>query len=210
MTDKFPRVVLATRNRGKIDEIRDLLADLAVRVQSLDDYPELGEIEEDGRTFAENAVKKAAAVALHVGAPALADDSGLEVEALGGRPGVYSSRYAPTAQERNARLLAELEGVAADRRAARFVCVAALADPYGRAVTRTGTCPGWIALAPAGGGGFGYDPIFLLPDRSRTLAQLDRAAKNAISHRGQAFRAIGEVLRRVLEKHGGRIPIPET
>lgn len=209
MTEPAPILVLATRNRGKVTEIKDLLGALGVRIRSLEDYPELGEIEEDGRTFAENAVKKAAAVALAVGALALADDSGLEVEALDGRPGIFSNRYAPTTDERNARLLAELQGVEAQHRAARFVCVAALADPQGHAVTRTGLCEGRIANQPAGKGGFGYDPIFLLPDRNLTLAQLTREEKNAISHRGRAFRAIREVLRRVLDEYGGSVPVPE-
>jgi XTP/dITP diphosphohydrolase len=223
MSDKPLILVLATRNPDKIAEIVTLLspsnlqppvsrlsfAGFDVRLRSLADYPELGEIAEDGRTFAENAVKKAVTVALATGELALADDSGIEVEALGGRPGVLSSRYAPSSRERNKRLLAELAGVEAERRAARFVCIAALADRQGHAVTRTGICAGRIAFAPAGEGGFGYDPIFLLPDRGLTMAQLTREEKNQISHRGQAFRAISAVLKRVLTEHGGLIPVPE-
>jgi len=218
MPDQPPILVLATRNADKIAEIAAILSPsnashpashLALRLRSLADYPELGEIEEDGRTFAENAVKKAVTVALATGELALADDSGIEVEALGGRPGVLSSRYAPTSRERNDRLLAELAGVEAERRAARFVCVAALADRQGHAVTRTGLCAGRIAFAPAGEGGFGYDPIFLLPERGVTMAQLAREEKNRISHRGQAFRAVSEVLWRVLTEHAGLVPVPE-
>jgi XTP/dITP diphosphohydrolase len=201
-------LVLATRNADKVTEIAALLAGLDLRLRSLADYPEIGEIEEDGRTFAENAVKKAATVALATGELALADDSGIEVEALGGRPGVLSSRYAPTPRERNERLLAELAGMAPERRGARFVCVAALADRQGHAVARTGACSGRIALEPAGEGGFGYDPIFLLPDRGLTMAQLTREEKNRISHRGEAFRAIRAVLEKVITEHGGLIPIP--
>jgi len=201
-------LVLATRNTDKVAEIAALLAGLALRLRSLADYPEIGEIEEDGRTFDENAVKKAATVALAAGELALADDSGIEVEALGGRPGVLSSRYAPTSCERNERLLAEMAGIEPERRAARFVCVAALADRQGHAVTRTGICEGRIALAPAGEGGFGYDPIFLLPERGMTMAQLSREEKNRISHRGQAFRAIRDVIEQVITQHGGLIPIP--
>jgi len=201
-------VVLATRNADKVSEIAALLAGLDVRIRSLADYPEIGEIVEDGRTFAENAVKKAATVALATGELALADDSGIEVEALGGRPGVLSSRYAPTSRERNERLLAELAGVEPERRAARFACVAALADRQGHVVTRTGICEGRIAPAPLGEGGFGYDPIFLLPERGLTMAQLTREEKNAISHRGQAFRAIREVIEQVITARGGLIPLP--
>jgi len=217
-------LVLATHNPDKVAEIASLMAGLDLRLRSLADYPEIGEIEEDGRTFAENAVKKAATVALATGELALADDSGLEVEALDGRPGILSSRYAPTSRERNERLLAELAGVEPERRAARFVCVAALADRQGHAVTRTGICAGRIALAPAGEGGFGYDPIFIptgstniLPEggtdilpviHELTMAQLSREEKNRISHRGQAFRAIRNVLEQVILEHGGLIPIP--
>jgi XTP/dITP diphosphohydrolase len=201
-------LVLATRNADKMTEIAALLAGLDVRVRSLADYPEIGEIEEDGRTFAENAVRKAATVALATGELALADDSGIEVEALGGRPGVFSNRYAPTSRERNERLLAELAGVETERRAAHFVCVAALADRQGHVVTRTGICEGRIAFAPLGEGGFGYDPIFLLPGRGLTMAQLTREEKNAISHRGHAFRAIREVIEQVITAHGGLIPLP--
>ena len=209
VSDQPPIVVLATRSADKTAEIAALLAGLDLRLRSLADYPDLGEIVEDGRTFAENAVKKATTVALETGELTLADDSGLEVEALGGRPGVLSSRYGPSARERNERLLGELAGIEPERRAARFVCVAALADRAGHAVIRTGVCVGQIALAPVGEGGFGYDPIFLLPDRGLTLAQLTRAEKNRISHRGEAFRAIRGVLERVLREHGGLIPIPE-
>jgi len=216
-------LVLATRNPGKIAEIAALLssfhlpppashlliASLDLQLRSLADYPDIGEIVEDGRTFAENAVKKATTVALATGELALGDDSGLEVDTLGGRPGVSSSRYAPTSRERNEKLLAELQGVEAERRTARFVCVAALADRQGHAVARTGVCEGRIAFAPSGEGGFGYDPVFLLPDRGVTMAQLTREEKNRISHRGQAFRAIRDALERVLTQYGGVIPIPE-
>lgn len=209
MAEEPPIVVLATRNPGKVVEIAEMLGGLNIRLRSLADYPEVGEIAEDGRTFAENAVKKATTVALATGCLALADDSGLEVDALGGRPGVLSSRYGPSDRERNERLLAELRGVEQERRTARFVCVAALADRRGHAIARKGVCEGLIALAPAGEQGFGYDPIFFLPDRGLTMAQLSREEKNLVSHRGKAFRAIRAVLERVLAEHGGLIPIPE-
>jgi XTP/dITP diphosphohydrolase len=186
------------------------VAGLDVRLKSLDEYPEIGEIEEDGRTFAENAVKKATTVALATGELALADDSGLVVDALDGRPGVLSSRYGPDPAARNARLLGELEGVEAEQRTARFACVVALADKRGHAVTRGGTCEGRIAQAPSGDGGFGYDPVFLLPDRDKTMAEISREAKNAISHRGRAFRAMCEVLERVIREHDGLVPLPDV
>lgn len=205
-----PILVLATRNKGKIAEIESLLKGVQIQVRSLDDYPDIGEIEEDGRTFAENAVKKAATVSLSTGELAIADDSGLEVDALDGRPGVHSARYAPTSKERNEGLLEELADIEPERRGARFVCVAALADPQGHAVVREGTCPGQIAMQPSGEGGFGYDPVFYLPDRDATMAEISRDEKNAISHRGNAFRAIVEVLKSVIDEHGGKIPLPQS
>ncbi len=203
-----PILVLATRNAGKIAEFRNLLSGLGVTFRTLGNYPEIGEIEEDGRTFAENAVKKAVAVALATGELTLADDSGLEVDALDGRPGIYSSRYAPTTAERNAKLLEELKNVAAPLRTARFVCAAALADPHGHAVVRTGICEGRIAFEPSGAGGFGYDPLFFLPEQNKTMASLTDEEKNRLSHRGKAIRALRPVLETVLREHGGRIPIP--
>ncbi|MCX8037224.1 MAG: XTP/dITP diphosphatase [Candidatus Sumerlaeia bacterium] len=201
-------LVLATRNAGKIAEFRQLLSGLDLTFRTLADYPDIGDIEEDGRTFAENAVKKAVSVALATGKLALADDSGLEVDALGGRPGIYSSRYAPTTAERNAKLLEELKDVAVPLRTARFVCVAALADPHGHAVVRTGVCEGRIAFEPSGTGGFGYDPLFFLPEHNKTMASLSDEEKNRISHRGKAIRALRPVLETVLREYGGRIPIP--
>ncbi len=201
-------LVLATRNAGKIAEMKTLLAGLNLTIQSLADYPQIGEIEEDGRTFAENAVKKAVTVALATGELTLADDSGLEVDALGGRPGIFSSRYAPTTAERNIKLLEELKGIAEPLRTARFVCAAALADPQGHAIVRTGVCEGRIAFEPSGTGGFGYDPLFFLPEQNKTMASLTDEEKNRISHRGKAIRALRPVLETVLREHGGRIPLP--
>ena len=207
MPPKPPILVLATQNAGKIAEIRQILAGIDLRVVSLEDYPDIAEIVEDGHTFAENAVKKAVTVALATGELALADDSGLVVDALDGRPGVQSARYGPTSEARNEKLLGELKGVEPQRRTARFVCVAALADPEGRAVTREGAVEGRIAESPSGAGGFGYDPVFHLPARNCTMAEISREEKNAISHRGKAFRAIREVLENVLTEHNGRIPM---
>jgi XTP/dITP diphosphohydrolase len=209
MADQRKRIlILATRNEGKVREIRSILGGLDLEVRSLANYPDLPDVDEDGRTFAENAVKKATAIALAARELALADDSGLVVDALAGRPGVHSSRYAPSSAERNARLLRELNDVPLERRTARFVCVAALADAQGHAVTREGTCEGRIALAPRGAAGFGYDPVFLLPDRGETMAEISTLEKNEISHRGAALRAIRAVLEDVINTHNGMIPLP--
>jgi XTP/dITP diphosphohydrolase len=193
------RLLLATRNPGKLAELRALLVGLPIEIAAATDAPEVAET---GSTFAENARLKARAVAGWSGEWALADDSGLEVDALGGRPGVFSSRYAgpgATDAERNARLLADLAGVPDADRTARFRCVIALAAPDGRAWTCEGACEGRIAHAPRGAHGFGYDPVFLLPDRNLTMAELPPDGKARISHRGKALAAMREVLRGLIE-----------
>ena len=195
-------LVMATRNPGKVREMAELLGDMGVRLLSLADFPELPDIPEVGATFAENALAKAEAVARLTGLPALADDSGLEVEALKGRPGVYSARYAqdrtagktPSDQDNWQKLLDELQGVPEAERRARFVCEIALFFPNGRFITTRGELTGLIALAPRGNQGFGYDPVFLVPEYQATVAELDPAAKNRISHRGEALRKLKEVL----------------
>lgn len=188
-------LVMATRNPGKVREMADLLRDLEVRLLSLADFPELPEIPEAGATFAENASAKAREVARRTGLPALADDSGLEVEALGGRPGVYSARYAqdrtggrtPTDEDNWRKLLMELQDIPGEHRRARFVCEIALAWPDGRLHTTRGELEGLIALEPKGTQGFGYDPVFWVPAYQATAAELDLAVKNRISHRAQAL-----------------------
>ena len=192
-----PRLVLATGNAGKAAEFRALLAGSGWRLLT---PAEAGAgsagVIETGRSYLENAVAKAVRHAAVSGLPALADDSGLEVDALGGRPGVLSARYGgPSAgpAERNARLLAELEGAPPARRGARFRAVLALALPRGATYAREATAEGRIAAAPRGAEGFGYDPIFELPG-GRTMAELGEE-KHAVSHRGLAARAILEVLR---------------
>lgn len=206
-TDAPRRLLLATRNAGKLAELRALLADLPIEVVGATELPEVAET---GETFAENALLKARAAAVWSGEWALADDSGLEVDALGGRPGVFSSRYAgpgATDVDRNAHLLAEMEAVPDADRTARFRCVAALAAPDGRAWSREGVCEGRIARAPRGTRGFGYDPLFLLPDRDVTMAELTPEEKARVSHRGRALAAMREVLRELLDgefPHGAR------
>jgi len=194
----FVSVVLATRNDGKLAELRELLADLPIELISMGDV--LGEqfsVPEDGATFEENAVVKAKAVCKATHMPALADDSGLEVEALGGRPGVRSARFAhdrATDAENNAALLRELEEFDEPQRSAQFRCVLALASPWDDAPRIVeGRCAGRIARTPRGSGGFGYDPLFLLED-GRAMAELSEAEKNAISHRGRAVRGLRPLL----------------
>lgn len=195
-------LIIATRNNGKVREFAALFEPLGYNVQSLSEYPAVPDIVEDGDTFAANALIKARAVAAALGAPALADDSGLVVDALDGAPGVYSARYAGEPSNdaaNNAKLLAELHrrGAAlapaeAGRPAllsrARFVCALAYAEPQGRTLAAEGRCEGAVAAEHRGGGGFGYDPYFFVPELNRTLAELTTEEKNRISHRAQALR----------------------
>lgn len=182
------RLIIATRNRHKVAELRALLNLPGVELICAADLPGAPEVEEDGATFEANALKKAVALARFSGDWALADDSGLEVDALGGAPGVTSARYAgPAARDADnlAKLVAAMAGQA-DRRA-RFRCVLALADPQGAARTVAGCCEGALAVAPRGAGGFGYDPLFVPQGETRTFAELPAAEKNARSHRGRAL-----------------------
>jgi XTP/dITP diphosphohydrolase len=197
-----PVLVMASRNPGKIREMRQILAALSLKLLVLDDFPELPEIPEAGASFAENAATKAREVAQRTGLPALADDSGLEVAALSGRPGIFSARYAqdrtaPLAsgdQDNWRKLLDEMQSVPWEERAARFVCEIALALPDGRLFRARGECPGRIALAPAGAQGFGYDPVFWVEEYGATMAQLGPEVKNRISHRARALAALKEIL----------------
>jgi XTP/dITP diphosphohydrolase len=195
MESAAPRpLVIASGNAGKVREFAALLADLPLEVRP--QPPDL-EVEETGTTFAANAQLKAEAVAKATGCWALADDSGLAVEALGGAPGVFSARYAPSDAERIARLLAELD--AAPNRRAAFVAALALADPDGVVqLAVEGRCEGLIAEAPRGEGGFGYDPVFLVPELGLTFAEMDKATKARIGHRGRAFAALEPGLRALL------------
>jgi XTP/dITP diphosphohydrolase len=187
----MPRLVLGTRNRKKRDELADLLRELPLEVVDLSAYPSAPDVEETGTAFEENARLKAAGVAKAIGEWVLAEDSGLVVPALKGRPGVYSARYAGTHGDdaaNNRKLLAELAPLPDDRRAAHYVCVAALADPHGevRAVAE-GRCHGVIAKEPRGDGGFGYDPLFLVPEYHKTFGELSMRVKQALSHRARAI-----------------------
>ncbi len=189
-------LVFATRNRGKLVELRELLP--GVEVRSLDDI-HVPDVVEDADTFAGNASKKAREVSQATGLPALADDSGLEVDALGGAPGVYSARYAGVSGHaadaaNNAKLLAALASVPADQRTARFRAALALCDALGplgeRAITAEGACEGVILTAPRGTGGFGYDPLFFAPELGQTFAEAGVGPKSDLSHRARAMRAM--------------------
>lgn len=199
------KLLVATHNQGKVREYRALLADLPIEVTYLDAEGVTLEAEETGQTFAENAAMKAQAYAALTGLPTWADDSGLEVDALDGAPGVLSARYgAPAAQsdvERYQLLLSKLAGVPDAGRTARFRCVVALAWPDGRLLTTDGACEGRIAHAPRGEHGFGYDPIFLVADfdYQSTMAELDPELKNQVSHRGRAARAAKQQLGQLLQ-----------
>ncbi len=186
-------LLIATHNQGKVAELVDILSDPQLKLLSLADIGLKLEVPEIGDTFAENAILKAEAFARESGLLTLADDSGLEVDALNGRPGVLTARYGGpglTAEQRYNRLLAEMKDVPAGSRSARFCCVVALAGEGTLLGTAMGVCEGHIAFAPAGDEGFGYDPIFYLPERGQTMAQLPVAEKHLLSHRGRAVRAI--------------------
>ena len=195
------QLLVATRNAGKIRELADMLADIKVEWLSLDDIAVTHEVAETGSTFEENAILKANEYAKKSQLLTLADDSGLEVDALGGRPGVHTARYGGpmlTSEQRYQLLLDELVNVPQGKRTARFRCVVAISRPGGLVGTSEGVCEGVIAMRPAGDGGFGYDPIFYIPKRAKTMAELPAYVKQQISHRGQAFARITPLLRQLL------------
>ncbi len=197
MSHTHTTLLFATRNRGKLTELKELLANVSgLRLVCLDDV-DVPDVVEDGDTFAANATKKALEVSRACGLPALADDSGLEVDALGGAPGVYSARYAgelATDADNNAKLLRALEGVPAAKRTARFKSVLALADVSGqlgsKVICESGSCEGRILVTGQGDGGFGYDPLFYVDAHHATFAELGIGTKNDSSHRAQAMRAM--------------------
>lgn len=192
-------LVIATRNKGKTKEIKDLFKDFPVDIKDLDDFGPIPHLEEDGDTFDENAYKKAGFAARILGMPALADDSGLMVEALNGAPGVHSARYAgenATDEQRYLKLLSEMEGRA--NRKAAFECVISIAVPTGPALTYEARCEGLITEMPAGSNGFGYDPVFYYPPYQKTFAELTRQEKNRVSHRGKALAELKDEFDKVL------------
>ncbi len=198
------QLVIASTNKGKIAEIRAAFQGLPLEIHSLAEFGSISEVEETGKTFAENAVLKATYYARHTGMACLADDSGLEVDALEGAPGVYSARFAgdtATDEENNRKLLAALQGVPAEQRSARFRCVLAFLDVDGTILTADGTCEGRILEEPRGAGGFGYDPLFYISELGATLSEVSMAEKNAVSHRGQAVKVMAEKLARHFNKN---------
>lgn len=197
-------LVLATKNRDKAKEIQALLCDLGITIHTLEGFPDMPEVEEDGETCRANAIKKAVAVAKHTGLMAAADDTGLEVDALDGRPGALAARYAgprATYEDNCHKLLKELEGVPPGARHARFITVAAVALPTGEVQTAEGILEGVISEESLGSGGFGYDPVFMVPETGKTLAEIPSEEKNRISHRARAFLKAKAIIRALLERN---------
>lgn len=193
-------LVLATANHHKVEEIQSILADVGISILTLKEFQDFPGVQEDGATCQDNAVKKAKATAEFTGHWALADDTGLEVDALQGRPGVYAARYAgehATFEDNCNKLLQELQGVPSSQRTARFITVVALSDPDGQTETVEGVLEGTITQEFQGTGGFGYDPVFYVPQTGKTLAEMTFAEKNRISHRAQAVTNA----KRLLAKH---------
>jgi XTP/dITP diphosphohydrolase len=193
-------LLIATTNPGKVREYVDLFVGLRFDLVDLIEVGISNDVDETGATYEENALLKAREYAAHSGLLTLADDSGLEVDALHGRPGVYSARYAPDSPARIRRLLGEMKNVPDDQRRARFQCVIALAWPDGRTETTQGSCGGWIAHEPRGTRGFGFDPVFYMPEYNATMAELPEGFKNTISHRAHAAQKMRLVLERILSE----------
>ena len=204
------QLVIATRNKGKTAEIRDLLKGFPVDIMDLDDFGPIPEVIEDGETFDENAYKKASFTARILGLPALADDSGLIVDALNGAPGVHSARYAgenASDEDRYKKLLKEMQDL--ENRKAAFECIISIAVPTGPALTYEGQCEGMIAKKKTGDNGFGYDPIFFYPPLAKTFAELTREEKSRVSHRGRALKELGDEFEKVIKWIKLHMPIQD-
>ena len=191
-------ILFATKNAGKIKEISKMLADTNIKILTIDDFPGIPKINEDGKTFKENALKKARHISRYTGKICLADDSGLEIDYLNGEPGIYSSRWAKTDKERIKKVLTLLENVSEDARNARFVCVLALVFPNGKKYIVQEKCEGRISFYPRGKYGFGYDPVFLIPEYNKTFAELGDKIKNNISHRGKALKKMIKIINKLV------------
>jgi len=197
------KIVLATKNKGKAKEIKAILKDFNLELLTLDDFPEIPNPVEDGKSFKENALKKARFVVKHLNIAAMADDSGLEVDILNKRSGILSARYAgenATDEENNRKLLKELKDIPFEKRRASYKCVIALVFPSEREATVEGDCRGLISLEAKGSGGFGYDPLFYVPEYGKTMAELPPEIKNRISHRGKALAKLKNKLMTILSK----------
>lgn len=196
-------LLVATRNKKKLEEIKDLLKDLNLKITSLVDYPDLPIIEEDGKTFSANALKKAATIALYTKRLTLGEDSGLQVKALKNEPGIYSARFAgpdATDEKNNTKLLKLLQNVPFKKRQARYCCCAALVDGERIVEVVSGSCGGLISLKPKGKNGFGYDPLFLIPRYGKTFGELSPEVKSRISHRSRALKKIKAILKARLSR----------
>lgn len=197
------KVIIATKNPGKAREFVKMFEPYHIEVKTLLDFPDFAEIEETGKTFEENAILKAETVCAQLGEMAIADDSGIMVDALGGRPGIFSARYAGKKKDdeaNNDKLLDELKDVPEAERTARYYCALAFASPNNRTVTVNGTCEGVIISERRGTNGFGYDPLFYLPEHGKTMAEITPQEKNEISHRAKALRKLEDHLASVFAK----------
>ena len=195
-------MIVATRNKGKVREIREALKGLGLRIYSLSDFRDVPEVEEDGKSFTENALKKARFYSKVFGKLTMADDSGLEVDGLKGMPGIYSARYSgegASSQKNNEKLLQEMEGISLSKRGARFKCIIAMVSPEGREAMAEGACKGRIGFREKGKKGFGYDPLFILPKYGKTMAELSLEEKNKMSHRGKALRKIRKIIKTFMD-----------
>ena len=195
-------VIVATRNKGKVREIREALKGLGLRIYALSDFRGVPEVEEDGKSFTENALKKARFYSKVFGKLTMADDSGLEVDGLKGMPGIYSARYSgegASSQKNNEKLLQEMEGISLSKRGARFKCIIAMVSPEGREAMAEGACKGRIGFREKGKKGFGYDPLFILPKYGKTMAELSLEEKNKMSHRGKALRKIRKIIKTFMD-----------
>ncbi|HJV32032.1 MAG TPA: XTP/dITP diphosphatase [Bacillales bacterium] len=194
-------VIIATKNRGKAREFEAIFARRGIMVRTMLDYPELADVEETGQSFEENAILKAEALSMQLKKPVIGDDSGLMVDALDGKPGIYSARYAGEEKNDEAnidKVLNELKDIPTDDRTARFYCALAMAVPGQKTITVSGTCEGRILEERIGTNGFGYDPIFYLPEKNLSMAELSSSEKNEISHRANALKKLDEILDSVL------------
>ena len=192
-------ILIATNNLGKVKEIKDILNTQEIKILTMKDFPDLPKVEEDGKNYQENAFKKARKISEYTGKICLADDSGLEIDYLKGKPGIYSSRWGNSDEERINKVLKLLKNVPKNKRKAKFVCAAVLVFPDGKRYMVKEECKGSITFKPKGTHGFGYDPIFLVPEYNKTFAELGDEIKNRISHRGKAMRKMAEIIKEIWE-----------